>query len=173
MSIDPGDFGTVGLLDISQQNRWIKVIKLGFDFEYNPVCFLSSADGLIQPVHAFESDYMFPVGLKSPKSGWGKGELQESLDICRLNPLSTKEWSNLYDGTAWPVPGELNSLWALKGDRLDGLDVEIRNKRFTFATLRIVRGEFQDKVVWDVYLDEEFNERIPLSAVCSGGYNSI
>ena len=46
MSAKPGDFGLMGVLDISKQGRHIKVIKLGFDFEYNPVCFVAAEGGV-------------------------------------------------------------------------------------------------------------------------------
>lgn len=42
MSMNPGDFYTVGLLDISKQDRENKVIKLGFDFDSHPVCFITT-----------------------------------------------------------------------------------------------------------------------------------
>ena len=133
----PGDFGTVGYLDISQQNRMIKVIKLGFDFEYNPVCFISTTN-VPSPLTLTASKlYLVPERDLRPRS-W----------ILRRAPFDTRAWSEMYRGTALEElqhPG----LWALKGDRLNGLDVSIGR----LATLRIVRGEFKDRLVWDVYLD--------------------
>lgn len=64
-------------------------------------------------------------------------------------------WSEVHDGAASELKEHLG-LWALKGDRLTGLDVRIVRKSYDqFAVLRIVRGEFQGKTVWDVFLDNK------------------
>lgn len=34
-------YGTAGILDISQQNQSFNIIRLGFNFEFNLVCFLA------------------------------------------------------------------------------------------------------------------------------------
>ena len=141
MSMKPGGFGTVGFLDISQQDRTIKVIKLGFDFEYNPVCFIATTGGLSEvarPRH----------GLDGLKGHWTKEELAQFLGIYQRSSLDTMAWSEVVWGAAFEL-SQHSGLWALKGDRVYGLDVRIGD----LATLRIVRGEFQNSLVWDVYLD--------------------
>ncbi|MCJ1390640.1 hypothetical protein MMC18_003501 [Xylographa bjoerkii] len=39
--------GIVGILDISEQRRKIKIITLGFDFDLNPVCFLAESSAIL------------------------------------------------------------------------------------------------------------------------------
>ncbi|KAK5148776.1 hypothetical protein LTR04_000523, partial [Oleoguttula sp. CCFEE 6159] len=46
MTMVPGSYGTAGTLDIFKQARTIKIVKLGFDFEFNPVCFLAESSGI-------------------------------------------------------------------------------------------------------------------------------
>lgn len=43
MSMKAGELGLVGYLDIGPRNRKISIIKLGFDFEFNPVCFIATS----------------------------------------------------------------------------------------------------------------------------------
>jgi hypothetical protein len=141
MSLKPGDFGTVGFLDISKQNRKIKVIKLGFDFEYNPVCFIATASGLWVKYRATDRNGKY-------NTAWTKEEEAQFPGIHLRSPLDTTAWSQLFNGAAFQLehhPG----LWAMKGDRINGLDVRLAD----VAILKIIRGEFQDRLVWDVYLD--------------------
>ena len=42
-SLNPGEYGCVGMLDLTRQAYKLSYIKLGFDFHYNPVCFLAEA----------------------------------------------------------------------------------------------------------------------------------
>lgn len=149
MSMKPGDFGTVGFLDISQQNRKIKVIKLGFDFEYNPVCFVATSGGRSENVPTFDRRGNFNIGSDSQDAQWTKEERAQFPGIHQRGPFDTMAWSGVYNRCASELrqhPG----LWALKGDRVNGLDVRIAD----LAVLRIIRGEFQDSLVWDVYLDD-------------------
>lgn len=141
MSLKPGDFSTVGFLDISKQNRKIKVIKLGFDFEYNPVCFIATASGL--GVKYFVTDRNGKYN-----SAWTKEAEAQFPGIHLRSPLDTMAWSQSFNGAVFQLehhPG----LWAMKGDRINGLNVRLPD----VAILKIVRGEFQDRLVWDVYLD--------------------
>ena len=152
MSMKLGGFGTVGFLDISQQDRKIKVIKLGFDFEYNPVCFIAASGGLDEKFHTFDRNGTYNFGLDKQIAQWTKEEQAQQPGIHQRTPFDTMAWSEMWDGFATELrqhPG----LWALKGDRVKGLNVRIRD----VATVRIVRGEFQDKVVWDVFLDNVKN----------------
>ena len=135
MSMKPGDFGTVGSLDVSEQHRKFKEIKLGFDFECNPVCFIADQSGLIDRNSG-----------QNPQ--WTKEELAQFPGIDRRTPFDTMAWSEVRRGAANALrqhPG----LWALKGDRVNGLNVRIWGS----TAVRMVRGEFQDRLVWDVYLD--------------------
>lgn len=148
MSTKAGDFGFVFILDISQQDHKIKTIRLAFDFDYNPVCFIATTVAL--------NDSELPLGghgsLAYQLSGqWALGTTDESAQvpgILQRSPFDTRAWSQVRDGVASEL-SQHRGLWALKGDRLNGLHVRIAS----LAALRITRGEFQGKMVWDVYLD--------------------
>lgn len=117
------------ILYINQQDRIIKVIKLGFDFDYNPVCFIATTEGL-------------------------GGDLRSRPSrIFTRSPFDRMDLSQVRNGV---VIGQQDGFWALKGDRLTGLNVQIGE----LVALRIIRGEFQGKVVWDVYLDNMKKESI-------------
>lgn len=58
-------------------------------------------------------------------------------------------WSEIRNGVASDLKHH-SGLWAVKGDRVRGLDVKIGK----LATLRIKRAECKDHLVWDVFLDD-------------------
>ena len=138
MTMKPGDFGTAGTIDISALKLKIKFIKLGFDFSFNPVCFVADRKG----------SHGYPV--TKPRDQWSAGEYMNSLSIHQRSPFDTGPWSTVRSRFAMELehhPG----LWALKGDRFDGLDV-----RFVeLGSLQIKRVMFEGKDVWDVYLELE------------------
>ena len=138
MSTDLDDYSTLCSLDISQQGRRIKVIQLGFDFEFHPVCFMAT--------------------LAGTRARGYEGLLQ---GVQKRTSFHTTAWSEVQDGVAIDLRQE-PGIWILKGDRVNGLDVRIgelvslRNNYGVMeelAVLRIVRGEYQDSLVWDVHLD--------------------
>ncbi|OBT60606.1 hypothetical protein VE03_10038 [Pseudogymnoascus sp. 23342-1-I1] len=53
VAMKPGDFGTTGFLDFGRQVRNCNCIKIGFDFDHNPVCFIANGgdgfDGIGHP----------------------------------------------------------------------------------------------------------------------------
>lgn len=139
MSMKPGSFGTVGFLDISQQDRRIKAIKLGFDFEHNPVRFIVEVEGMDE---AARRDRRL-----QPRSG---EQLEQLKGIHYRSPFDTMAWNEIQDGVANGLKWH-SGLWALKGDRLDVLNVRIP----ALATLQIIQGGFQNSLVWDLYLDNK------------------
>ncbi|MCJ1271842.1 hypothetical protein MMC22_011747 [Lobaria immixta] len=157
MSMKLGTFGTVGFLDISQQDRKIKVIKLGFDFEYNPVCFIAASGA---KSYLLDRNGQFNLGLNSQVAHWTEEKQAQLPGIHQQIPLNTTPfdtmaWSEVWNGVAIELE-QPSGLWALKGDRVKGLNIQI----IDVATVRIERGEFQDKVVWDVFLDNVKNSII-------------
>ena len=44
LELRPGQHGCVGLIDISPQKKKVRIIKLGFDFDFNPVCIIANDD---------------------------------------------------------------------------------------------------------------------------------
>ena len=148
ISSKAGDCGTVGVLDISKQDRKIQVIKLGFDFEYNPVCFIATSSGLGEKRPVLDKQGTLNYGLDRQISQWTPEELAQFPGIHQRSPFDLRGWSEVHNGTASELKRH-SGLWALKGDRASGLNVRVGE----VATLRITRGEFQDKLGWDVYLD--------------------
>jgi hypothetical protein len=128
LSMKPGRCGILGTIFFDKQDYIIQYIRLGFDFEYNPVCFIGTDVTRISSKlqHNFIQDCHVNVA----------------------NPFENMHWSTEKDGAAMQVRGE-SSLWALRGDRLTGIDVRIGD----LGKLKIARGEFQDKVIWDVILN--------------------
>lgn len=111
MSMKPGDFGTVGFLDISRQNRRIGAIKLCFDFEYNPVCFIVNSDEIHKTFGLLDEN--------DQKAEWTEDELAQCKGIHERNPYDTMAWSEVRDGVALELRHH-SGLWALKGDRVNG-----------------------------------------------------
>ena len=148
MSSKAGSSGTVGVLDISKQDRKVQAIKLGFDFEYNPVCFIATSSGLTEKISALDRHGALNYGLERQKAQWTSDELAQFQGIHQRSPFDPMAWSEVHNGTASDLK-QHSGLWALKGDRASGLDVRVGE----VASLRIIRGELQDKLVWDVYLD--------------------
>ena len=137
MTMEPGVCGSMCAIDISAQNLRIKLIKLGFDFWFNPVCFIADRSGLdgSLSVDDYESD--LPLDIKL-----------QYQDIHRRSPFDTEAWSTV----SGKYPMELRhhpGLWALKCDRIKGLDVRFPK----LGALRIYRGTFEEKRVWNVHLD--------------------
>lgn len=139
MTMKPGSFGTTGTIDISAQNFKIKLIKLGFDFSFHPVCFVADRNGL----RNYEN--------VDRRGVWSADHVMQSQSIHERSPYDTMAWSEVrHDGLAMELKNHLG-LWALKGDRIDGLDVRLGD----LGALRITRGGFEGKVVWDVFLQME------------------
>ena len=154
MSMHPRHFGTVGFLDISQQGREIKVIKLGFDFECNPVCFIATAGGL-EEKFSFSDRLLKKAKLVNLLGLHGmEDEIIQRRQIHMREPFDTMGWCEVVDGTSMEL-GYHPGLWALKGDRLNGLSARVGR----LALLKILRGEIQGKVVWDLYLDDLDDDR--------------
>ena len=137
MTMEPGICGTTGAIDISAQNLEIKLIKLGFDFSFNPVCFIADRYGLRGHETA------------NHRGQWSQDRCdQYFLGIHQRRPFDTGAWSTVNNKLAAELehhPG----LWALKGDRINGLDVQAPK----LGTVQIFRGIIKDKVVWDVHLN--------------------
>ena len=149
MTARPRSYGTTGWLNIDEQQRKLKVIKLGFDLDFNPVCFLASDGGLhSKSGGAFDRTGHFNFSLDSQIAQYTKEELAQWPGIHQRDPLDQLAWNEL-KGTSVMALSQRSDLWALKGDRLDGLHVKIPE----LCELRIVRGEWDNKLVWEVHVE--------------------
>ncbi|MCJ1438233.1 hypothetical protein MMC27_007620 [Xylographa pallens] len=110
-------YGHVGTLDISKQKGSIKFIKLGFDFEFNPVCVLSRIS---------EQDGVRFVNDRSRMLDWvGDWELTtaENHSEESIYDRSLGEWLGWSTITAKGVAYCEDERWVFKGDRLEGFSV--------------------------------------------------
>lgn len=133
MIAKPGSCGTTGWLEIDEQHRALKCIKLGFDMDFNPVCFLASSTGLTEKARKQQ------VNIKEDQL---PGIHQrDAFDQLAWNEIRGKYVQQLQHHSG---------LWALKGDRLDGLNVNIQE----LCALRIVRGDWSGMLIWEVHLEK-------------------
>lgn len=127
MSVIAGQgMGTVCSIDMSRHNNGIKTVKLGFDFDWNPVCFLSLQSDIFGQIAGFDAliqDEWSEVSI----------EYQPQTAIGYPTALELKQHQGL---------------WALKGDRWRGLNIRVGD----VADLRILREVFQGKLVWVMQL---------------------
>ena len=176
VTLDPGSDTThiVGAVDITKQRRKIQLIKFGFDDGFNPVVFLAEADAIHEKTHAFNEQGSLNYGDKAYKTasdfGLDKSFLARSRDDGRnWNPI---EQSRGKDGEqvliAKPQSGEFSrqGLWALKGDRLNGLDVYLRDPQqgnISVGQVQLKRNAIDGCLVWDLHIDglrENFGQKI-------------
>lgn len=155
MSSRPGRYGNVGSLDVSRQRRDIDGMKLGFDFEYNPVCSLARWN--------IRSDRSPIFGRSGNLSSHRRNFTAD--EKSKMHPREVEShWRDWFDDVGWDEihleeAYELGTcgLWTLRGDRVNGLDVRLGD-----GHLRIVRGMIDDKYVWEVYLTEPKQGEVPL-----------
>lgn len=139
LAMNPGDFGHTGFLDFSPQGLNFKFIKIGFDFDHNPVCFIAKKKG-------FRDLSYFPS--ETNVSQWTEDERAQHLaGIQQRTSFDKFAWSKVLNRCAQQVP-QHPGLWAIKGDRISGVSVLVHD----MVLLNMVRGEFQGKLVWNLYL---------------------
>ncbi|TKA77916.1 hypothetical protein B0A49_05463 [Cryomyces minteri] len=158
MTMFPGSYGTVGTLDISKQARVIKIIKLGFDFDFNPVCFLAESSGIDFAKPTFNKS-----GQRNTRSEWQYSveEKAQWSGILSRTSFNILGWNVIVAGRV--RPNEHNSgLWALKGDRIHGLEVLLEDKTGFVPETSVVikRGSFAGELVWDVRIENMRNNFI-------------
>lgn len=146
MSAKPGAFGLVGILQIDQPDHNVETVALGFDFEYNPVCFISAKDRLRGVSNGADWNSN-SLSSSTVESMWTAQDYAQFPDIRQWDSRIQMAWSEVHNERASELEKH-SGLWALKGDRLDGLRVQVGD----LANLHIMQTGFQDKEVWTVYL---------------------
>ena len=139
MTMKPRKFSTTSMINISTQNHKIKLIKLGFDFSFHPVCFVADRNGLRNYTNV------------DHRGEWSADEYTQSQSIYQRSPFDTMGWSEVQHGGLAMELKKHAGLWALKGDRIDGLDVQLGE----LGTLWILRDTFEGEWVWNVFLHME------------------
>lgn len=134
-------------LDISRQDRRCGVIRLGFDFDFNPVCFLSGPlDMSRKRWEEFDKYGQFAmVGNRERK------RLQQLA-----NAMANEESMNddhmywpIYEGRAINTTGR-NCLMQLKGDRINGLNVKIGS---TDLCVKLAKSRTTNGIIWDFAIE--------------------
>ncbi|KAI4232925.1 MAG: hypothetical protein L6R40_007247 [Gallowayella cf. fulva] len=149
--------GLVGIVDLGAQDGKIQFVKLGFDLEFNPICFVATSKALIS---ATRDD---PLYL-------GSGT-RDNSELVDPDPLRQYLFRTSFDRYGWSeeistrrfrdLP-KSEGLWALKGDRLNGLKVrlvsmESQEPSKIVAFIKIMKESIENQLVWVVYMDYEDN----------------
>ena len=118
-------FGTVCFLSIKGQDYKIKVVKFGFEFGYNPVCFIATDGGLNRKEHALNRHGATTYVLDTQEAPWEKEEKAQFPGIYERTPFDKLGWSEVYDGIVFDLK-QHTGLWALKGDHINGCNVQLK-----------------------------------------------
>ncbi|KAI0506175.1 HET-domain-containing protein [Xylaria bambusicola] len=130
MTMKEGGFGTVGILNLEMFDIDLRMIKLGFDFDHNPV--VAIIEKTPSQSLAFESF----CPMYSPA---------KPASVYSHNPSNSFLEGN--DG-----------IWAMQGDRVDGLHVKLltssrirkENQEHDALWIRIQRATFNNMIVWEL-----------------------
>ena len=127
-------FRPINTFSINCQDSKVGIMSLGFDFDHNPVCFMTTSN------ETTKKD-----GYRDLKELSGEKHIQQNC-MCNPSSIDTFGWSKISYGVAEELlhhPG----MWAFKGDRIDGLSVQVKG----FGFLQIARKETEcGHLVWDV-----------------------
>lgn len=152
LSLKPMHFGYVGTVNL-QLGQGIGAISLGFDTGYNPVCFVATEEG-----------------LKTSSSPFGASQSSDpkSMGIQYRSPFDTHAWSSRQGFDAFDLKSQ-TGLWALKGDRLNGLSASLWSnvveshqaseyhadeglRKFNIDVISIKRAQWNNRLIWEVHL---------------------
>lgn len=145
-----GSMGLIANMDISQQGKEICEIKLCFDFGFNPVLFLATSGAIGQKVKIFNKDGLFNIG-----SDWqfSAEEVHDAKPLSERTPHDQLGWSVIYargDRSVASESGNRSGLWALKADRIDGLDVTLAGTDIRVVLKKI---ETDHGLIWDLRIE--------------------
>lgn len=128
---------TVGYIDLTEQEHDIKMIKLGFDFDFNPVCFIATV-----PISRV-ADNQFKKKLNSRLAPL---TTEERTELLRLEYQcdTTMDWSRQDRGYVSETIPDTCTIYGLKGTRPYGLSVDIEE----FNIHVWIRSEIFSDPVW-------------------------
>ncbi|KAI1139256.1 HET-domain-containing protein [Hypoxylon sp. FL0543] len=153
-TFEPG-WGTwlpVGVLELFGYGK-IKLVKLGFDYGFNPTLLL--CESTLESESDFSTDSLSREGARGNKSVW-KSSSGERL---YWNPVEY-DYGGFSGNTARAIAKENSHLgvWALKGDRINGLDIYLQG-----TGIRVVLAKTLTKrreLVWDLKLENLATSRL-------------
>ena len=136
VELPPSGWGQTIVLDISAARKGLKQITLGFDFDFNPVCLLEDS---------------FKDGKDTDP------EQKNCLDWSNTF-LDEFNWYEIHEGSRAYRRRDHDGLWALRGDRLHGLDVllsksPMHNSPMTSSNVFLQRDETVSPFVWVLSID--------------------
>ncbi|KAI3327073.1 HET-domain-containing protein [Xylariaceae sp. AK1471] len=144
MKMREGGYGTTGVVDLGSFDKDVRKLKLGFDFDHNPLLFVAESEGL--------KDKVSPSALSK-----GSGNASHLVSFDTSNCLD-------HNGRSNASPLKVDQLfvkgkkgfWAVRGDRIHGLNVALlsRNRsldhRVNAVWIKIQRGTFEEEEIWEV-----------------------
>ena len=143
---------TVATLDISKQSRRIKMIRFGFDKDFNPTIFLAEGSA----VDERRSESLDPLRDKAFASRSSNDEKGWSTLHRMKNGKLTASFAARREG-----------LWSIKCDRITGLDVYLTDTYYgnerEDGHVILRREVLGDYLVWNVYVGgfrEAFGNKI-------------
>lgn len=159
------NYNNFPILDMSTQHKKIKLIRFGFNHNFDPFCFLAESTAIDEDFRVLNKSGQLNIGEIS-KRQWTDKEREEfkSFHLRSLSdqwgwnkiekfPDYTIARANDYQGS-----GFRKGLWMLKGDRVDGLNLYLEglsnNRDSPGAQLTIERVQTPEGWVWDVSLDK-------------------
>ena len=131
-TLRPGGWGCIVVIDVSAQYEGLRKIALGFDFDFNPVCILE--DSFLDSQYSdTNSEHLYD---------WS-GILADDM-----------EWDEIAEGSWVDRKEAHDGRWALKGHRLWGLDVLLRESSTDKGSLvTLKRDERQPRLIWELDID--------------------
>ena len=125
-------FRLTNILRISRRHSVICAMILGFDFDHNPVCFMTASYHIMETIPVFE-DCLYK--RSSPHHR-----------MYDRNAIDTFRWSKISGGIAESI-SRRSKTWVIKGDRIEGVQALVEG----FGLLQIGRKETEcGCLVWEV-----------------------
>lgn len=125
-TLAPGQWGRVMVIHFPAKCKGVRKIALGFDFEFNPVCLLEDSFS------------------------------EETSDFCYdwYSVLADDmKWDEISEGRCYRKEIH-DGRWALKGRRLDGLDVQLLERVGAMGSIVTVkRDETKPRMLWEFRID--------------------
>lgn len=163
ISLPPGSrrIHHVGAINIGSQEQVIEVVRFGFDYDYNPLIYLTQKG--VQYSEKEDDNGIFiesfgePTGLGNTyRASFQNGLPTAFTNRSRLEELPDGRWAS-------HMSEKVDGFWALTVDRLDALDVYMTDSGRRLAEdseggfvgrVRLRRAVVNERLVWDLQLDE-------------------
>ena len=127
-------------LSLRQRNHIIKVIKLGFDFDFNPFFLIATSS----PSFAVRKTRLDGMEIFALTEGAQFPALDE---LCPIGLAHWREATTSFSGSGnFHEPKQRPGLWAVRGDRVGGLQVRIGASN----DLQVEIREYEKRSVWTV-----------------------